>query len=101
MDQTERVDSESEARDQALHRARKLRSFYTHALIYALANSGLILINLLTGDGWWFYWPLFGWGVGLGFHALTVFGQFGPFSSDWEERKAEAILRRERDCDVH
>ena len=100
MDQTNRAGSESEARERALHRARELRSFYSHALIYVLVNSGLFLLNLLTGDGWWFYWPLFGWGVGLGIHALTVFGQFGPFSSDWEERKADEILRREQDRDV-
>ena len=99
MDQTERADSQSEARERALHRARELRSFYSHASVFALVNIALFVVDLLTGDSWWFYWALLGWGVALGIQALTVFGQFGPFSPDWEERKTEEILQRQRDRD--
>jgi hypothetical protein len=29
-------------------------------------------------------------------HALTVFGSIGPFSRDWERRKVQEYLDRER-----
>ena len=100
MAQSNPPDSDAEARERALHRARELRSFYSHAIVFVLAISWLFLIDLLTGDGWWFYWPLFGWGIVVALHAISTFGQVGPFSGDWEERKADEILRRERDRDA-
>ena len=54
------------------------------------------MINLLSGGQWWFYWPLLGWGVGLGVHALNVFVLGGRFGQDWEERKTQEIMGRDR-----
>src|SRR5687768_6838026 len=78
-------------------RAEELQGFYIHLLVYAVVNLGLFVINLLTkGDGgtWWFYWPLAGWGIGLGVHALAVFA--GVFGEGWKERKAAEIYERSR-----
>ncbi len=61
-----------------------------------LVNIGLFVINLLSGGQWWFYWPLLGWGVGLGVHALNVFVLGGRFGQDWEERKTQEIMGRDR-----
>ena len=36
--------------------------------------AGLFVIDLTTGDGWWFYWAAIGWGIGLAWRALAVFG---------------------------
>jgi hypothetical protein len=48
--------------------------FYIHLVVYALANAGLVVINLSTStEHLWFQWPLLGWGIGLLFHALAVF----------------------------
>jgi fatty acid desaturase len=80
----------------ARRQARALRAFYMHAMVFVLVNSGLFLIDLLTGDGWWFYWGLIGWGIGLGGHALSVFARVSPFGADWEERKTREIMERER-----
>ena len=38
-----------------------------------LVNMALFVINLLVGSGGWFYWPLIGWGIGLGVHDLAIF----------------------------
>jgi cation transport regulator len=35
-----------------------------------VVNIALFVINVLVG-GWWFYWPLIGWGIGFGVHALA------------------------------
>jgi hypothetical protein len=65
---------------------------------FVLVNIGLFVINWVTPGNWWFYWPLIGWGVGLGIHALVVFvfGGSGPWGQDWEERKIRAMMDRER-----
>ena len=95
------MDSEQQRRyDRAHARVQDLKGFYTHAATaYVLVNIGLFVINLLTGGGWWFYWPLLGWGVGLGIHALSVFafGGGGPWGRNWEERKTRELMDRDRD----
>jgi hypothetical protein len=47
---------------------------------------------------WWFYWPLIGWGIGLGLHAFGVFGfgGRGPWGREWEERKMREMMDEER-----
>jgi hypothetical protein len=48
--------------------------FFVHAVVYLLVNALLVGINLTTSPGYlWFLWPLGGWGLGLFFHALSVF----------------------------
>ena len=61
-------------------------------------NSGLFVINVLTGGVWSFYWPLLGWGIGLKIHALAVFGfgGDGAWGRDWEERKMQEMVDEER-----
>src|ERR687890_2359883 len=92
------MDAEQQRYDRAQARAKELRDFYTHATVYVLVNIGLFVINVLTGGGWWFYWPLLGWGIGLGIHALSVFAfGGGPFGREWEERKTRELMDRDRD----
>jgi hypothetical protein len=81
----------------ALKRAEELQGFYTHLLVYVVVNTGLFLINLLTRSddgGWWFFWPLLGWGIGLLVHALATFT--GLFSESWKTRKAAELYERSR-----
>ncbi|HEX6398906.1 MAG TPA: 2TM domain-containing protein, partial [Actinomycetota bacterium] len=77
--------------------AEELQGFYTHLVVYLVVNTGLFLINLLSrgeGGGWWFFWPLAGWGIGLLIHGLTTFT--GLFSDSWKARKAAEIYERQR-----
>jgi len=87
--------SRDEQYEWARKRAEEIQGFYIHLIVYVLVNAGLFAINALTrGDegGWWFYWPLAGWGIGLLIHTATTF--LGVFSEDWKERKAREILER-------
>ena len=90
------MDQEQQQRyERARKRVKELKGFYTHAAIYVLVNTMLFVINLLTGGGWWFYWPLLGWGIGLGAHALNVFGFGGRLGQNWEERKTRELMDKE------
>lgn len=98
---TEIEEKEVVRKDRAYEAARKraedLQGFYIHVLVYLVVNLGLFAINALSrgGDGgWWFYWPLAGWGIGLLIHALVTF--VGVFSDDWKERKAADLYERLR-----
>jgi hypothetical protein len=92
------MDQEQQRYEQARKRVQALKGFYIHATAFVLVNIALFGINVLVGGGWWFYWPLLGWGIGLGAHALGVFGfgGSGPWGRDWEERKIREMMDKER-----
>jgi hypothetical protein len=71
---------EDALRELALKRLNEKRDFKTHLVVYVLVNLLLIVIWLVSAavSGEWFPWfvfPLFGWGIGLGVHAWTVYGR--------------------------
>jgi hypothetical protein len=64
-----------------------------HAAIYVAVNTGLMLFNFLfVPHKLWAVWPLFGWGIGLLFHALAVF-LHGPGAA-WKQRLIEKEMKK-------
>ena len=91
------VEPESELRAAALQRLEKKRDFRGHLLAYALVNAGLWAIwgVVFAVTGAWFPWQLFvlfGWGIGVVFHALDAYGRL-PFT---EEQVLREEARREK-----
>ena len=85
------------AYEHARQRVRALRGFYRHLAIYAVVNTGLVAINLLSGSGrLWFFWPMSGWGLGVLVHAISVWGGSFWLGREWEERKIAELLAREK-----
>ncbi|EBA18128.1 hypothetical protein RSK20926_10434 [Roseobacter sp. SK209-2-6] len=83
---------------EALEYVRDIKSFYTHALQYALVMAGLLVLNLITNPGYfWVIWPALGWGIGLIAHGLSVFEVINFFGTDWEKRQLEKRLRKNPD----
>ena len=80
----------------AKERVEQIKGFYIHLIVYVVVNLILFSINMIVSpDDLWFFWPLVGWGVGLGFHALYVFGIVPRFGAEWEERKIREIMENE------
>ena len=70
-DGTEQDDAQLRAR--AVKRLEDKRGLSAHALAYALVNLLLVAIWFVTGAGFfWPVFPVFGWGIGLAFHAWDV-----------------------------
>ena len=88
--------TEDERYQRALHRVRELKEFYGHLTSYVLVNAGLFLVDVFTGDGWWFYWPLLGWGIAVVAHGIRAFGLVDLFGKDWEERKVRELMEKDR-----
>jgi hypothetical protein len=78
---------------------RKLRRFYTDAMIYGVVNLGLILIWAISGGGYfWPIWVIIGWGIGLGIHAFSLglipqMTAMVPFmTSEWEDKEVQRLI---------
>lgn len=105
---------DTQAYERARARVRQLKAFYLHAAIYFVVMLALLAINAVTRDGahdmmfngsrfhdsggdWWVMWPALGWGIAVAIHAITILvGGVGRLDN-WEERKVEEIVRRERE----
>ena len=91
--------SEDTSPEAALRRTAERRvsakaGFRTHALVYALVNAGLIGINLMSSREYlWFPYPLFGWGIGLLAHGVSVYG-VNPGSREAAVHREMERLRR-------
>ena len=91
-------DQEQQRYERAHARVRAIKGFYIHASAFVVVNVALFAINAGVGGEWWFYWPLIGWGIGLGLHAFGVFGfgGGGPWGREWEERKMREMMNKEQ-----
>lgn len=88
----------------AKKRVDNIKGFYIHAMVYVLVNlfiSGVVIFGLtreedltlteaITHPGVFMTW--LGWGIGLFFHWLGVFGFPSFISKDWEERKIKELM---------
>lgn len=85
------VFNENLAYKRAKDRVEQLRGFYGNLIAYCTVIPVLILINLNTSNFQWFWFPMFGWGMGITFHALETFG----YGKSWEERKINEFMNKE------
>lgn len=80
----------------AQKRVKKVKDFVSHFSSWVIVGIFLLALNLLTSPGFlWALIPILGWGIGLAFHALEVFG-FPGMGKDWEERMLEREAERLR-----
>jgi sensor histidine kinase YesM len=80
----------------AVERVEKLKQFYQNLASYCLVIPFLIFINLRFSPGfYWFWFPIFGWGMGLAFHYLEVNNYNIFLGKNWEDRKIKAMMDKE------
>ena len=88
---------EEESYKRAKKRVGELRGFYEHLIAYVVVNIMLVIINLVTSpDTLWFYWVTIFWGIGVIWHAISVFGKRGKLGKNWEEKKIKEIMEKEK-----
>ncbi len=81
----------------AKKRVKEKKGFYAHLTSYVIVIGFLFLMNLTTWDGEiWAIFPAMGWGIGIAFHYVGVFGI--PFlnvlSKEWEEKEMQKELSK-------
>lgn len=92
--------------ERRLYRARKkvqsIKGFYKHLAIYVFVNGFLLALKwfkLEEGEEFFTFSTFttaFFWGFGLVFHAIGVFGTNLFMGSDWEERKVQEYMNRDK-----
>lgn len=90
--------SQEAIRERAEKRVQEIKDFYSHLTAYLLICTLLVIIDVAGGSAGdtfvglnWAYWPIFGWGIAIVFHAVSVF--FQP--TGWEERKIRQYMQEE------
>jgi hypothetical protein len=91
-------------KEEAYLRAKKkvdaLVGFYWHLAVYIVVNVFLILLIALNSNkgfsGFGPYATAAFWGIGLVFHFIGVFGPDFFFGKDWEKRKVDEFMDKER-----
>jgi transcriptional regulator with XRE-family HTH domain len=79
----------------AFRHVRKIRSFYGHLAKYVIVISALAIFNFIKSPNYiWVMWPALGWGLGILFHGMRVFGTMPFMNADWEKRQVEKYLGR-------
>ncbi|MFT5256848.1 MAG: two-component system LytT family sensor kinase [Arenicella sp.] len=81
----------------AVEKVEKLKEFYQNLASYCIVIPFLIFINLRFSPGfYWFWFPIFGWGMGLAFHFLEVNNYNIFLGKNWEDRKIKEIMKEDK-----
>lgn len=73
----------------------ELQGFYWNLASYIIINTFLTILDIRQDGVYnWAYWPLIGWGIGLTFHAINVFGIFN--SSGWKNKMIQRELEKRK-----
>ncbi len=92
METTKNTDYEG-AYLKAHRRVKEIKEFYSNLISYCIVMPFIIFINYYTYWGFqWFWFPLFGWGLGVAIHGFTIFG----YGASWEEKKIREIMEKEK-----
>ena len=82
-------------------RLKSLKGFYWHLFWYLVVNVFIIISSVVINGEYYnllhfnTYSTAVFWGIGLGVHALSVFGKNLVFSKEWEARKIQEFMNKE------
>ena len=80
----------------AKKRVQEKRTYFQGLVSYVGIIGFLAFINLFTSPGYlWFLWPALGWGIGIFFQTLKIYGP-SALGRDWEARELEKELGRRK-----
>ena len=88
--------------EEAVKKVKKLKGFYTHAIVYVVINIMVFIVNtqnLAPGESYFQFknfLTAFFWGIGLLAHAMGTFIPYFILGKDWEEPKIKQLMEQER-----
>lgn len=74
---------------------RSRRGFVNHLFSFVIVNAALVAMNLFIGGPYWFVWSLFGWGIGVAFHARAALFPDREHLAQKAKKRLEADRARE------
>jgi len=88
--------------ENAVKRVKKIKGFYSHLLVYIVINIMILIVNVQNLDKAESYISLENfstalfWGIGLAAHGLSVFGPNFILGQNWEEKKINELMEKEK-----
>lgn len=88
--------------EQARKKVQSIMGFYKHLAAYVIVNLFLLALkwfNLEQGEEYFTFGTFstaFFWGLGLLFHAVGVFGTNLFLGSNWEQRKIQEYMAKDK-----
>jgi lipopolysaccharide/colanic/teichoic acid biosynthesis glycosyltransferase len=83
------------SREEAKKRVEARIGFYINLSVYVVVMTVLIIINLTTSPGYyWFKWPLMGWSIALFFQGMATFS--GKRLREMKERMIDEEMKKDR-----
>ncbi|MBT8317017.1 MAG: 2TM domain-containing protein [Lutibacter sp.] len=86
----------------AKKKVKSIKGFYSHLLVYLVVNGFILGSRFISTGDWEAFWEwqsystaIF-WGIGLAFHAFSVFGIDVILGKDWEDRKIKQLMDKDR-----
>ncbi len=93
---TEDIQNSSYVR--AVEKVEKLKEFYQNVISYCIVIPFLVFINLnFSPQFHWFWFPMFGWGIGVLFHGLDVYDYNPILGKNWESKKINELMKEDDD----
>lgn len=96
------TDAELAKYERAKKRVRSISGFYKHLAVYLIVNGFLIALKyfkLEPGEKFLefstFSTAVF-WGIGLVFHGFSVFYNNVYFGREWEDRKIQELMEKDK-----
>ncbi len=75
---------------EAIEYVKNLKGFHLHWICFVVIIPCLLVFNLwATPDDMWIGWVAVPWALALALHAILIFGMFGVFGANWEQREFE------------
>ena len=98
----ENITSEQIRYEEAVKRVKKIKGFYTHAIVYVVINLMIVILNIQNlneGESYFQFKnfiTVFFWGIGLLAHAMATFVPYFILGKEWEERKIKELMEKEK-----
>ena len=87
----------------AYKRVKRIKGFYIHFFVYVLVNIFIICANYyesISENKTFLSFETFStalfWGIGLLAHGMSVFGKNIFFGQNWEEKKIQELMEKEK-----
>jgi hypothetical protein len=87
----------------AYKRVKEMKGFYIHAFVYFVVNAFILIIRFdksAIGDANFLEWQTLNtvvfWGIGLVVHGVSVFGKDIIFGRNWEDKKIQEFMEKEK-----
>jgi hypothetical protein len=85
---------------EAVKRVKRIKGFYTHALIYLVINIMIFVVNVQSSTEGIFHLKNFStaifWGIGLVAHGMSVFMPSLILGKNWEDKKIKELMEKEK-----